>query len=75
MLHDPIGKRPHRGSREHLRACRQTIVYQETLPLLGIECSMSRTACCYDNAAMERFFWSLKYEWTNRTTYDDLEDA
>ena len=26
---------------------------------------MSRTGCCYDNAVMERFFWSLKHEWTN----------
>ena len=44
-------------------------------PLLGIECSMSRTGCCYDTAAMERFFWSLKHEWTNHTTYTDLDDA
>jgi transposase InsO family protein len=22
---------------------------------------MSRTGCCYDNAATERFFWSLKH--------------
>jgi putative transposase len=58
------------------RGCQYTSdAYQQTLRLLGIECSMSRTACCYDNAAMERFFWSLKYEWTNRTTYADLEDA
>ena len=46
--------------------------YQQTLRLLGIECSMSRTGCCYDNAAMERFFWSLKHEWTNHRTYTDL---
>ena len=26
---------------------------------------MSRTGNCYDNAAMERFFWSLKHEWTH----------
>lgn len=38
-----------------------------SLRALGIECSMSRTGCCYDNAAMERFFWSLKHEWTNHT--------
>ncbi len=24
---------------------------------------------------MERFFWSLKYEWTNHESYEDLEDA
>jgi transposase InsO family protein len=33
--------------------------YQHTLKTLGIQCSMSRTGCCYDNAVMERFFWSL----------------
>ncbi len=29
--------------------------YQATLKALGIECSMSRTGNCYDNAVMERF--------------------
>ena len=38
--------------------------YLQTLRMLGIECSMSRTGCCYDNAVMARFFWSLKHEWT-----------
>jgi putative transposase len=58
------------------RGCQYTSdAYQETLRLLGIQCSMSRTGCCYDNAAMERFFWSLKHEWTNHATYTDLEDA
>ncbi|WP_197167626.1 integrase core domain-containing protein [Neorhodopirellula pilleata] len=41
----------------------------------GIECSMSRTGCCYDNAVMERFFWSLKHEWTKFETFADLRDA
>jgi putative transposase len=58
------------------RGCQYTSdAYQNTLHLLGIECSMSRTGCCYDNAVMERFFWSLKHEWTNRATYIDLDDA
>ncbi|MEO8497044.1 MAG: integrase core domain-containing protein, partial [Planctomycetota bacterium] len=35
----------------------------------------SRTGCCYDNAVMERFFWSLKHEWTKHESYADLEDA
>jgi len=34
---------------------------------------MSRTDCCYDNAAMEGFFWSLKYEWTNHRTHNHQE--
>lgn len=49
--------------------------YQSTLRSLQITCSMSRTGCCYDNAAMERFFWSLKQEWTNFESYADLEEA
>ena len=24
---------------------------------------------------MERFFWSLKHEWTNHATYDNIGDA
>ena len=49
------------------RGCQYTSdAYQQTLRLLGIECSMSRTGCCYDNAAMERFFWSL----SNRSRRD-----
>ncbi len=49
--------------------------YQKSLKTLGITCSMSRTGCCYDNAAMERFFWSLKKEWTNHCDYVNLADA
>ena len=36
---------------------------------------MSRTGCCYDNAVMERFFWSLKHEWTNHLQFADLTQA
>lgn len=58
------------------RGCQYTSdAYQQTLRLLRIDCSMSRTGCCYDNAAMERFFWSLKHEWTNHHSYADLEEA
>jgi putative transposase len=49
--------------------------YQQTLQTLGITCSMSRTGNCYDNAVAERFFWRLKYEWTNHRVYPDLESA
>jgi len=49
--------------------------YQQTLRTLGIECSMSRTGNCYDNAVMERFFWSLKHEWTKHESFDNLEEA
>lgn len=58
------------------RGCQYTSdAYQQTLKTLGITCSMSRTGCCYDNAVMERFFWSLKQEWTNHEAYVDLADA
>ena len=58
------------------RGCQYTSdVYQQTLRALGIQCSMSRTGCCYDNAVMERFFWSLKHEWTNHESYADLPEA
>jgi putative transposase len=58
------------------RGCQYTSdAYQQTLKRLGIACSMSRRGCCYDNAVMERFFWSLKYEWTNHERFANLEEA
>jgi putative transposase len=58
------------------RGCQYTSdAYQQTLRALGIQCSMSRTGCCYDNAVMERFFWSLKHEWTNHENFQNLADA
>ena len=49
--------------------------YQAILRGLGITVSMSRKGCCYDNAVCERFFWSLKHEWTNHRSYAALEDT
>lgn len=58
------------------RGCQYTSdAYQKILRTLGITCSMSRTGCCYDNAVMERFFWSLKHEWTKHETFANLEEA
>lgn len=58
------------------RGCQYTSeAYQKTLRTLGIECSMSRTGNCYDNAVAERFFWSLKHEWTKHEAYASLEQA
>ena len=58
------------------RGCQYTSDdYQATLRALQIECSMSRRGCCYDNAAMERFFWSLKHEWANHLRYENIADA
>ena len=49
--------------------------YRQTLRALRIECSMSRAGSCYDNAVMERFFWSLKHEWTNHESFANLAEA
>ena len=71
-------RRPHSGTLLHHsdRGCQYTSdAYQRILKTLGIQCSMSRTGCCYDNAVMERFFWSLKHEWTNQERFADLESA
>ena len=58
------------------RGCQYTSdAYQHTLRALGIECSMSRRGDCYDNAVAERFFWSLKHEWTKHESFTDLEAA
>lgn len=58
------------------RGCQYTSeAYQWLLKTLGITCSMSRTGNCYDNAVVERFFWSLKHEWTNHEMFENLEAA
>ena len=58
------------------RGCQYTSdAYQQTLRMLGVECSMSRTGECYDNAVMERFFWSLKHEWTKHESFENLAAA
>jgi putative transposase len=58
------------------RGCQYTSdAYQRTLKAMGIECSMSRPGECYDNAVAERFFWSLKHEWTKHDSFADLEAA
>lgn len=49
--------------------------YQRTLRTLQITCSMSRPGECYDNAVAERFFWSLKHEWTKHDQYENLSAA
>ena len=78
-LRDAIEKRRPTGNEllHHSdRGCQYTSdAYRQTLKTLGIECSMSRTGNCYDNAVAERFFWSLKHEWTRHEEYADLEEA
>ncbi len=71
-------RRPEFGKLIHHsdRGCQYTSdAFQEILASLNIQCSMSRTGCCYDNAVAERFFWSLKHEWTNFESFENLEEA
>lgn len=78
-LHDAIEKRRPKGERllHHSdRGCQYTSEhYQNILKALKIQCSMSRPGDCYDNAVAERFFWSLKHEWTNHKSFATLQEA
>jgi len=49
--------------------------YQSALREIGVEVSMSRTANCWDNAAMESFFASLAKECTDRTYWQSRQQA
>jgi len=49
--------------------------FQRSLTDHGVTCSMSRSGNCWDNAAMESFFSSLKTERTARKTYRTRDDA
>jgi transposase InsO family protein len=49
--------------------------YQALLDREGIRCSMSRTGNCYDNAAMESFWGTLKRELVYHERYATREQA
>jgi putative transposase len=49
--------------------------FQELLKKHGMICSMSRRGNCYDNAAMESFFHSLKVEWIGDTVFETRAEA
>ena len=58
------------------RGCQYTSeAFQKIMRTTNISCSMSRTGCCYDNAVVERFFWSLKHEWTKFEEFENLAAA
>jgi transposase InsO family protein len=64
LAHAQRQRRPTRGLLHHSDrgvqyACAE---YRNTLAAAGITCSMSRKANCYDNAAMESFWSTLKSE-------------
>lgn len=49
--------------------------YQNILSANDLLCSMSSTGCCYDNAAMESFFHSLKVELVHDENYQTRDQA
>ena len=49
--------------------------YQDLLRQHGMICSMSRKGNCWDNSPVERFFSSLKREWTGDRLYRTREEA
>lgn len=49
--------------------------YRQLLEHHGVTASMSRKGNCWDNSVMERFFGSLKSEWTDTQRYRTLEQA
>ncbi|RYX97840.1 MAG: hypothetical protein EOO28_03145 [Comamonadaceae bacterium] len=48
---------------------------QQLLKAQGITCSMSRRGDCWDNAAMQSFFSSMKTERLSRKVYRTREEA
>ncbi len=49
--------------------------FQRLLAAHGVTCSMSRRGNCWDNAAMESFFSTLKIERTHRNHYSTRDQA
>ena len=49
--------------------------YQKLIKKAGLHCSMGRKANCYDNAAMESFFHTLKVELIHRARYATRRSA
>lgn len=49
--------------------------YQQLIERNGLRCSMGRRATCYDNAAMESFFHTLKVELVHRERYPSRQLA
>jgi transposase InsO family protein len=68
----PVGGLIHHSDRGCQYAAR---IYQTLLSSCGVQASMSRVGCCYDNAMMESFFATLKRELVHRRSYKTREEA
>ena len=49
--------------------------YQDLIKVHGLKCSMSGKGCCYDNAACESFFGTLKVDLVHSETYQTRSQA
>jgi transposase InsO family protein len=86
-LRSELAERALRNALEHRRPCGPVMhhsdrgvqyacdAYRELLRSHGLEASMSRTGDCWDNAAVESFFGTLKRELVHRQTYATREEA
>lgn len=70
-------RQPARGCLHHSdRGCQYASTpYRRLLAAHGLEASMSRAGNCYDNAAMESFWSTLKNELTHRQTFATRAEA
>ena len=65
LKHEHALRKPPRGLLHYSdRGAQYTSqAYRKLLTKYGMQSSMSGKGNCYDNAVVERFFGSLKYEW------------
>jgi len=68
----PAGEVLHHSDRGVQYACDD---YQRLLKTHGLVCSMSRTGDCYDNAAMESFWGTLKTELVHHEKFANRAEA
>lgn len=77
-LNQALSRRYPKGQLQHHsdRGCQYTSdLFQELLDKHDIECSMSGTGNCYDNAVAESFFHTLKTECIYFERYENREQA
>ena len=70
-------RQPPRGLLHHSDRGSQyaSLAYRRLLKQHGIIASMSRKGNCWDNSPVERFFGSLKREWTDSQLYRTRDEA
>jgi putative transposase len=72
-----LQRQPAQGCLHHSdRGCQYaSAAYRHLLAALGLEASMSRAGNCYDNAAMESFWSTLKSELVHRQSFATRAEA